>query len=172
MKNNLLSGVIVIVLIVIGGYVLLNQGSEETILENDQLIVNKFQYTYDGMVSHVCPGSVESFSILYEGRTIEITAQYKTFNEGLGRDITDYPDCENRGTLISFYDNGEGLPSGLPGGCEVIEQLPSNFDEPEFLVAECSSQITFQIEDLNAFNSCISQEDCVLIHGEDINLLK
>ena len=96
--------------------------------------------------------------------------QEKTFNDGIWQNIENYPDCIDKGVLMNFYDSSKGLPNGLSNNCEIIEQLPSSYDKPEFLSTECLLSVKFQILDLNNFNSCISEESCILINGVDVQI--
>jgi hypothetical protein len=145
--------------------------NDETVLKDNQLMVNEFEYTYDSRVSNICPGGSELFNFSYGDKLIVIFAQKKTFREGFGMDIEDYPDCVDKGIMMKYYDSSIGLPGGLPGECEITEQIPSSFDKPEFLIAKCDIQVTFNILNSDKVNSCISKDSCELINGVDVQLL-
>lgn len=81
----------------------------------------------------------------------------------------DYPDCINKGVILNLYDN-PGLPEGISSDCTITEQLPPEFHQPEFIVADCKNQIKFQILDTSKFSECISNQNCILINGETLVL--
>ncbi|MEK6875581.1 MAG: hypothetical protein AABX30_02765 [Nanoarchaeota archaeon] len=173
MKNSLIIIILAVVILgVIVSYIFLNKNIENVILTNNQLKVNNFKYIYDRQVSHICSGPIESLNFLYNGNSITITAQEKNFNEGIGQNIEDYyPNCVNKGDLMNLYDNSKGLPSGLPSGCEIIVQLPSDYDKPEFLSVECNSKVKFKILNYNGVSSCLLENECILINGLDVEIL-
>ncbi len=146
-------------------------GNERIIIKDNQLILNNFEYTYDSMVSNVCPGGSEYFRFLDDSKPVTIMASNRHFNEGMGRNASDYPNCVSKGNMMDFYDSSTGLPSGLPMNCVVSEQRPSSFDKPEFLTAKCNMQITFNILNSDKVNSCISGDSCELINGVDVELV-
>ncbi len=172
MKNSsiIILVVIIITLVVIISYILLSKNSEEVTLTNNQLTLTNFKYIYDRKVSNICPGPKESLIFLYNGNVITINAQEKNFNEGIGQKIEDYPECINKGVLMNLYDYSMGLPNGLPNICKITEQLPADYNQPEFLSAECSSKVKFKILNFNKVNSCLSENECILINGVDVEI--
>ena len=93
--------VAVIVILVILAYFLIKT-QEAPIYQVPTLSVENFQYTYDSMVSHVCPGIEEEFVFTQDGVEFEIIAQDKTLAAGRGNNIEDYPDCVDIGTPVGY----------------------------------------------------------------------
>jgi len=142
---------------------------ENNRVNENELILSNYQYIYDSMVSHICPGTTESFRFMIDGNEIIIIAQEKMFNEGLGQDISDYPDCISRGALINFYDSSIGLPEGLFADCVISETRPSDVNYPEYIDAKCNSRILFEILNSDRVGTCVNEGNCTLINSVDVN---